>query len=97
MNKGLPSTPVKITLDVLGDRGFPLVQAKIPESFLTDFNELLQFAQERNPQATAEDVVRCIWRYGTRSFWQSLRTNKAAAFKYLPMPEDITRSTKVPK
>ena len=54
----------RIDVQVLGDRHYPLASGRIPEEQAREFSEVLADAQELNPAATAEDVIRAIWRMG---------------------------------
>lgn len=87
MSTGLPAKPVKITMDVLGARGYPLASVKLSEATIADFNDLIKLAQVHDPAARLDDIVRGIWRHGTKSFRRSLHLHKAAAFKYISDPK----------
>lgn len=57
---------VRVDVLVLGERNFPVSAVKLPETAVADLPELLEAAKRMNPSLTYDEVVRSIWRYGTK-------------------------------
>lgn len=74
----------RIDVHILGERGFPLVLAKLTEAQSADFATLLATAQTKNPASTPEDVIRAIWRYGVRQTNKNFRDGIPLKVEDLP-------------
>jgi len=49
---------------LLGDRGFPLADARVPKHMVGDVNGILELIHEHQPDFTVEDLLRAVWRMG---------------------------------
>jgi hypothetical protein len=60
--------PVKrVQVIVLGERDFPLAQFYLEEIHVKDFAALVDAIHTEHPALTDKEVIRLLWRYGTRS------------------------------
>jgi len=62
----------RVNVWVLGNRDYPERLVKLPPDRVRDLPELIAGAQQLNPAVTADDVVRAIWRLGSRRLHQNL-------------------------
>jgi hypothetical protein len=62
----------RVNVWLLGNRNFPERLVKLPEHLVRDLPDLVARAQQLNPAATADGVVRAIWRLGTYRLGQNL-------------------------
>lgn len=74
----------RVNVQLLGARNFPLATGKIPEELCHDFGEVYAAALVNNPTATPEDVVRAIWRYGTRATRKAIKEHISIKTEALP-------------
>jgi len=90
--RGIPTIePVhRVDLIVLGPRNYPLATARIPARHVSDFPDLLKGARALNPFTTPEDVIRAIWRLGSRRLWMNIRHRIPIRDGDLPGPKPLS-------
>jgi hypothetical protein len=62
----------RVNVWLLGNRNFPERLVKLPEHLVRDLPDLIAHAQRLNPVATADGVVRAVWRLGMYRLGQNL-------------------------
>lgn len=67
---------VRVDVLIMGERNFPVAQTKLPVTVVADLPLLLEAAKRANPSMTYEEIVRAIWRYGTKQLRSNLATGK---------------------
>lgn len=88
-------TVARVDIMILGERNYPEAQVKLPDSVVADLPVLVAAAQLANPSASYAEVVRAIWRYGSRE----VRSALARGGKLNPnvLPGMVKPVTKVPR
>lgn len=66
------SKVARVDIMILGERNYPEAQVKLPDVVVADLPVLVEAAQAVNPSASYADVVRAIWRYGSREVRSAL-------------------------
>jgi hypothetical protein len=62
----------RVQVTVLGERDFPLAQFHLEEAYVKDFAALVDAIHEEHPALTDKEIIRLLWRYGTRSLRSAL-------------------------
>lgn len=75
---------VRVDLLILGERNFPVASTKLPATVVVDLPELLEAARRRNPSLTYEEIVRAIWRHGTKCLRDAISRGEPVNVNALP-------------
>ena len=74
----------RVDLLVLGPRNSPVVQTRLPEAAVADLPGLVEAAQRLNPSVSYEEVIRSIWRHGTKVTRDALARGAGVRVEDLP-------------
>ncbi len=55
-----------VVVQVIGDRNYPIARIQLPTHVVEDLSNLLETALKLNPTMGYEQVIRGIWRHGSR-------------------------------
>jgi len=85
-----PCKPTAVDITVLGDRGFPVIdRVRIPAIYCSDFDAILQLAQEIDPTIEPAHLIRLLWRQGCRGLKVMLKRRKSLPALILPSEDQL--------
>jgi len=93
---------LRVVVSVRGERDFPMHEIKLPDILIGDLPVLVEAMQKIRPEATPDDAVRAIWRFGSKSLRDTLAHPMRAAGLLRNLPGLVTNVpavdlSKVPK
>lgn len=84
----MPTDPViHVVIDIIGDRNYPIRRVKLPTHIVSDLANLMDNSLRLNPALTFDEVVRSIWRHGSRLTRNNLSRGIAPTISGVELPE----------
>lgn len=79
----------KVVVTLTDDKGYPLHVVKLSTMLVSDVNSFVAGVKLLDPSMGTEQIVRAIWRYGSRDVRNNLSRGIKPTDKQLPPVSDL--------